>query len=603
MNKYVLVFFMTVIFAGAFSQDVEKNKALAQQYYNTGNFEKAAILYEELYDSEKNNYTYYTYLFNSLLKLNEYDKLEKIVKKQIKKQPDQNQYLIDLGFVYSQNNEAAKGAKLYQEAIDKLTPNENEIRNLAYKFISYRLNDYLVQTYEQGNKLFKDDTKFAYDLGDAFLKLNQPALAVANWLTVLDKNPNQMFRIQSSFSRNLNLEGFEEALEAELYKKIQEKPNNSQYPELLIWLFTNQKDFENALIQAKALDKKQKEDGYRILQLSANALNEKDYDAAISGYNYILSKGEDFRFYSNAKAQILKARKLKVIEENKYTVEDLNLLKADFENYIATYGKTAANSEAVLDLANLEANYLGNLDKGISLLEDLIDQIGLEKQKKNQIKLALGDIYILSGDVWEAVLLYEQVNKDEKDSPVGEDARFRSARLSYYNGDFEWAQAQLTVLKGATTELIANDALNLSLFIIDNLGLDTTTEAMEMYADAELLVIQNKDIEALAELDAIIKKYPNHALLDDILFQKAKINFKMKKYSEAEKQLLSLLSSFNEDILADNATFMLAELYETKLQDATKAQEYYEKIILDYSDSVLMVEARKRYRKLRGDNL
>lgn len=603
MKKYFLIFLISALATSVFSQEIEKTKALAQQYYNNGNYEKAAVLYEELFDSEKNNYTYYTYLFNSLLKLNEYDKLEKIVKRQIKKQAGQDQYLIDLAFLYMQNNQVAKGEKISQDAINNLSADEGRIRNLAYKFMSFRLNDYLVQTYMQGNKLFKDDTKFAYDLGEAYIQLNKPAQAAEYWLAFLDKNPNQMFRLQSIFSRNLSVDGFEDALETRLYMKIQEKPNNIQYPELLIWLFTNKKDFENALIQAKAIDKKLKEDGYRIIQLSFNAMSENEYDAAIAGYEYLIQKGENSRYYSSAKSQILRARKLKVTKENNYTAQDLNLLKADFEEYIKTFGNTAANAEAIIDLANLEANYLGNLDRGISLLESLIAQPGLKKETRNQTKLALGDIYILYGDVWEAVLLYEQVNKDERDSPLGEEARFRSARLSYYNGDFEWAQAQLLVLKGATSELIANDALSLSIFIIDNLGLDTTTEAMQMYAEAELLVIQNKHQEALDELDAILKKFPQHALSDDVLFLKAGIAVKMKKYIDAEKYLLTLLNTFDKDILGDNATFMLAELYETKLQNAEKAKEYYEKIVLDYSDSVLLTEARKRYRKLRGDKL
>lgn len=587
----------------ATAQDNDKNKALARQYYSSGNYEKAAVLYEVLFDTEKNNYSYYTYLFNSLLRINEYDKLEKIVKRQIKQNKGQDQYLVDLGYVYTQNNEAVKGEKIFEEAINNLTANEGQIKNIAFKFMSFRLNEYLVKAYEKGNKLFRDESKFAYDLGDAFLKMNKPEEAIESWLDFLDKNPGQDYRMQTVFSRNIDKEGFQDALETQLYSKIQEKPNNEIYPELLIWLFTNQKDFKSALIQAKALDKKKKEDGYRVMELAVNALNEEDYDAAILGYEYVIAKGEDFRYYNMVKSQLLKARKEKVIKENNYTTGDLTKLKTAYLDYINTYGKTAGNAEAINDLANLESNYLGNVTEGIELLENLLKQPGLDKKTKNQTKLALGDMYILAEDVWEAVLIYEQVNKDEKDSPLGEDARYRSARLSYYNGDFEWAQAQLTVLKGATTELIANDALSLSIFIIDNLGLDTTTEAISMFSDAELLLIQNKDKEALAALDGILQKFPNHVLSDDVLFQKAKISFKNRNYNDTEKFLTALLAAFGQDILADNATFMLAELYENQLNDNEKAKKYYEKIILDFSDSVLLVEARKRYRKLRGDQL
>ena len=602
MQKLLTILFL-LTFTFSFGQEVEKNKALARQYYSTGNYEKAAILYEELFNSEKNNASYYAYLFNSLLRLNEYDKLEKIIKKQIKKNSGNDSYLIDLGYVYSQNNDAEKAKKKYEEAIENLTANEGKIRSIAYKFISFRLNEYLVKTYEQGNKLYNNDTKFAYDLGEAYLKLNKPELAIKSWLQFLDKNPKQINRLQSTFSRNLEKDGFQDALETELYAKIQNKPNNTTYPEILIWLFTNQKDFESALIQAKALDKKQKEDGYRILQLAQNAMNEDDYEAAITGYEYLLTKGEEHRYYSYAQSEILKARKEKILTENKYTAEDLLALKSDYLVYIDKYGNTISNANTIKELATLEAKYLDNAKGGIDLIEALLNKPGLDKKMKNSLKLELGDFYILYGDVWEAVLIYEQVNKDERDSPMGEDARFRSAKLSYYNGEFEWAQAQLTVLKGATTELIANDALDLSVFIMDNLGLDTTTEAMEMFSDAELLMIQNKMNEAVNQLTSIEKKFPQHVLSDDILMKKAKIASLQRDYFKAEAYLLDLLAKHQEDILADNATFMLAEIYELHLKDAEKAKTYYEKIITDFSDSVLLVEARKRYRNLRGDQL
>jgi len=57
------------------------------------------------------------------------------------------------------------------------------------------------------------------------------------------------------------------------------------------------------------------------------------------------------------------------------------------------------------------------------------------------------------------------------------------------------------------------------------------------------------------------------------------------------------------DILADNATFQLADLYENILGDTTKAQELYEKVLLEYPGSLFVVEARKRFRRLRGDDI
>ena len=255
------------------------------------------------------------------------------------------------------------------------------------------------------------------------------------------------------------------------------------------------------------------------------------------------------------------------------------------------------------ELALLEAYYIHDMTAAISILNEAINLPNLPRKVKNEIKLDLGDFYVLDGDVWEATLIYAQVDKEEKDSPLGEDARYRNARLSYYKGEFEWAQAQLGILKGATTELIANNALELSVFIQDNLGLDTTTATMQMFANAELLHLQNKDEAALIKLDSILYRYPGHALSDDVLFKKASIAFENRNYEVAVALLKNLLQSHGDDILADNATFMLGDIYENKFNNPEMAMEYYKKIITDYSGSVLMVEARKRFRILRGDGV
>ncbi|MFT4644862.1 MAG: tetratricopeptide (TPR) repeat protein [Planctomycetota bacterium] len=600
---FIILFSIVAVYSFAQIKIVDKDEALATQYYSTGNYEKAVVLLEDLFNSKKNNRKYYAMLFNSLLKLNEYNQLEKIVKKQIRKYKGEKSFEIDLAYLYSQNNQAEKSQQLNLKIINSLQADDQEIRSVAYKYIRLNQSEYLLKTYEKGNKLFRDDSKFAFEMGEAFLKLGKQEQAIKYWLNFLEKNPNQLFRIQSLFTQNLTKKGFADAIETGLYEKIQVKPKDKAFPGLLIWLFTNQKDFKSALIQAKALDKKHKEEGSRIIRLAQTALQEDDYNSSIEAYQYLVEKGESNGYFKMAKSGILKARKQKVLKNNDYTNEDLLALKHDYEGYLETYGKSLANAKTIRELANLKANYLDDVSGGAELIESVLAFPNLKKKLKNELKLDLGDMYILKDDVWESVLLYAQVDKDEKDSPLGEDARFRNAKLSYYIGEFEWAQAQLLVLKGATTELIANDALDLSIFIIDNLGLDTSTRAIEMYSEAELMTIQNKYDSALLQLDKIMIQFPDHALEDNILLKKATIYSIQKEYAQAEKMLLKLLQSFSTDILADNATFMLAELYDYQLNDKIKAKAYYEKIIIDYSNSILLVDARKRYRILRGDSL
>ncbi len=228
---------------------------------------------------------------------------------------------------------------------------------------------------------------------------------------------------------------------------------------------------------------------------------------------------------------------------------------------------------------------------------------GLHPEAVAKAKLALGDYYLMNGDRWEASLLFSQVDKDFKEGQMGEYARYRNAKLSYYAGDFEWAQEQFKILKGATSKLISNDAIDMSVFILDNLGLDTTEVTLQMFAQADLLAFQNKYDEAITKLDSIKVLFPDHSLDDDVLYTKAQIYKKLRRTDEVISMYQAIIEKFPTEIKADNAIFELAELYETQLNDPEKAKPLYEKLFLDYSASTLAHEARMRYRILRGDEL
>jgi TolA-binding protein len=257
----------------------------------------------------------------------------------------------------------------------------------------------------------------------------------------------------------------------------------------------------------------------------------------------------------------------------------------------------------IIEYAKFEALYLNNLDKAISILEEVKVYAGLKPAIVSNIKLDLGDYYLIKNDIWEATLLYSQVDKAYKEGLLGERARYRNALLSYYRGDFEWAQQQFDILKSATSKLISNDAIDMSVFITDNLGLDTTAVPLQLYAESELLLYQNKFEETFAKLDQIIKEFPEHGLKDDILYLKARIYSKRKRYSDAILYYTQIIENHKEEIRCDNAIWELAELYQFNLKQLDKAQVLYEQLFLEFSNSTFAVEARKRYRELRGDTL
>lgn len=580
-----------------------RDETLANSYFEDGEIDKAAELYQSLWEKSNYDLKFYTPLYKCLLSLKKYDALEKVVQREIKKTSGAAQYVIDLGYLYSQIPDPVRAKEQYDKALKDVKPYEVAIRNLANAYEAYRLYDYVVATYEKGGKLVKNESYFSMELANAYMNKGDATNAVKYFLFNLEANPQNEQMIKNTVQTNSNEAKLLDQLETQLYGKVQKNTNSEQYIDLLTWVYIQNKDFEGALAQMKAWDKRKGENGQRVLEIARMAQTEGDYDNAIGGYEYVVNKGKDNGLYFEARTELLNCRKEKISKNLNYTQQDLLGLKNDYLAFINDNDRTFRTAQSMKDLADLEGFYLHDIQGGIALCNEIISMAGVAPKLRNQTKLSLGDFYLITGDVWESTLLYSQVDKDEKDSPLGEEARFRNARLSYYKGDFDWAQTQLEVLKSATSELISNDAIKLSVFIIDKLGLDTIATPMQMFSRAELLMFQNKDSDAVSTFDSIVKLFPGHVLVDDIEYAKAQMYVKHKDFDRAIPMLDDIIKNFKTGLRADDATFLLAEINEQQLHNKDKAMELYKSIITDYNSSLLVIEARKRYRLLRGDKI
>jgi len=576
---------------------------LAQRYFANGEYEKASVVYQKLYDKSKNNDFYFNRYIDCLIALEDYSNAEVILKKQIKNKPKDVQLYVTYGNLFERQLKDDKAKEQYEKAIKKMTKDQYVITRLANAFRNLTKYDYAIATYEKGGSLLKDKRIFSYNLGDLYRRKGDSPKMIDNYLNSLSSNPTRLNSLQTIFQRYLSDEEFEE-LQAQLYGRIEDEPDEIQYPELLTWVFIQRKDYRNAIRQAKSLDRKLDETGVRVFRIGGIAEKDDDYDAAIVAYEYIIEeKGLASGIYIDSKKASLSCKRKKVVEGFKYTEEDLRALEVEYETFINEFGKNKTTAPIIAELADLEAFYLNDREKAIALLTEMIAFPGLDQYVMARGKISLADFYLMEGEIWESTLLYSQVDKVFAEDILGHEARFRNAKLSYYAGDFEWAQTQFDVLKASTSKLIANDALDLSVFILDNLGLDSTVAALKLYSEADLLVFQNRFDEAFIKLDSLKTFYPGHSLEDDIFYTKSQIFYKQRDYTQAAEMLQTIIDNYPEGIRADNALYELALLYEQQLEDLDKAKELYETIFIEYSGSTFAVDARKRFRKLRGDDI
>ena len=605
MKKIFGFLFVMMCFVTVVSAQTTTDEQLAAQYFQNGEFDKAADAYEKLFDNTFNQY-YYNNLLQSLISAKDYKRAEKILKKIIKKNPNELKYNVDLGFVYNTSGDNNKAIKQFQEAIDNLTANPQQIYDLANAFTMRMQYDYATDVYLKGRKVMKTPTSFAVELAMMYELRGKYQEMIDEYLTLAETDANYIPVVQARLQAVLNNDKENkksQVLKTSLLRKSQKNPEVKIYSDLLMWYSLQTKDFELAFSQAKSIDRRYKDNGAKVYELTELCMSNTEYDIAIEAYRYLITKGEEGPYFLLSKVGLLNAKYLKVTSSIVYSKNDLTELEKEYTTFLTESGKNANTILLMKNLSHIYAFYSKEIEKAVTLLNEAIVLPGADKNILAECKLELADILLFSGEVWDATLLYSQVEKSFKNDPVGYMAKFKNAKLSFYIGEFDWAKAQLDVLKAATSKLIANDAMELSLLISDNIAEDSSTVALGYYAKADLLVYRNQYEEALITLDSTRLVGLTHPIFNVVLYKKAEIKIMQGLYKDADSLLQKYTDMYPNELLADDALFLQAQLNEVHLNDKVKAMILYQELIFKHPGSIYVVEARKHFRKLRGDQI
>lgn len=597
---------------------------LAIKYYQDGEFEKAKEIFKPIYDKNNSSYVY-VYYYQTLIELGEFKELEKLAKNQHKKFPRVQRYLIDLAYAYEVGGNTAKAIKEYEDAIKNIPNVEHSYRELYNAFLYKAKRDYAMETLLRGRKNLNNPKLFSKELTSLYLQLKLYDNIVDEAINLIADDDAKFLPTAEQNLQNLIMEdedGVRYAMiKTKLQQKIQKNPDNQSMISLLYWVLQLNKDYESALTLAKSLDRKRGNDGATVYTLARAITDNRDYDLAIEALNYVISKGEKSSYYFSAKYDILNIKYLKLISSYPIDLTAAKALEKEYQKVLNENGIHNGTSDVIHKYTHLLAFFVDKPDLAISVLDTAIHYSERDLQEKALYKLDKADILLHKGEIWDATLLYSQIDKDLPNDTIGHLAKFKNAKLSFYIGEFAWAESQLDILRAATTKLIANDAMYLSFVITDNLDdeeeeteddslshtlFDSNTShnlALRYFARADFLVFQNNDTEALKYLDSVLTIAPFGKLTDDVYYLKAQILIRQKDYFTAETLLKKIIETYSFDILADDATFLLAELYEYYMKDIPQAMEMYKKLLKDHSNSIYAVDARKRFRALRGDEI
>lgn len=587
----------------AFAQ--QSNEQMASFYYQNGEFDKAIELYEPLYQRTQNRF-YYQMLYESFLATERLKEAEKLAEKRLRQYPSEISLYVDLGQIQLRRGEKKKAEKTLLIAIEKLGNDSRQLSDLVQSFQNIRRPDLAVKAYLLQRERQRNPFAYVMELATLYQAMGDYESMTAEYFSLLDNSPGNMGSIQIALQKALSETSnpkLADGLRSTLVSRVQKDPNNRYYLDMMIWFSLQQKDFQFAWEQARAVDQRFPSQGEeQIFRVAAIAHNNSDYATAASCYRYLIGKGASNQYYFDSRVGELRVKFDRINRGYSISAPELTALKAEYQAALDELGKEPRTVPLMRNYAYLLAYYADDVALASDLLYDIIEMPQIKAQLRDEVKLDLGDLLLFSGSTWDASLLYSQVEKANKNDLLGSQAKFRNAKLSYYNNDFEWAKSQLDVLRASTSKLIANDAMQLSLLISDNMEVDSTFEMLELYAAADLDLYRNRLEEAWQGYESIAIRTLSHPLLDEVLLQKARIRIKQARYAEADSLLQHLVDFYPHDILADDALLLMAELNEDHLNNMERARSCYERILLDYPSSLYTDRARRRYNELKASS-
>ena len=577
------------------------DEKLAREFYYKKDYEKARDIYKNLYDNYK-QVSYFTQYADCLILTGDYEAAEKAYKSFLKSNPKNWKAHVDLAYVYSQQGDNPKAVKYLNKVIKDVPDTKNAIVEVSNLLRNRNFNDEAIALFERGASNPNINYKFYLEKAYTYNSMLDFENATDCYLMYLKENPEQYemvktrFRVMMMYDLNGNVD---DVIRMALLRKTQEDPENEEFSSLLMWYSLQQQDYELALMQLKALDKRGKGNYENdILYIAQIAGDNRQYDIAIEAYDYLLKKSEEGVFYFQATIGLIKMEYQKAVAEGNHDKAFYENLSAKIDGFLAKMGYSADVLQVIAVQADVLAFELGRYDEAKALLINALEMNLLPKSKA-ELKMKLADVYLLTDEVWEATLLYSQVEKSMKNEPIAHEARYKNAQLRYFIGEFEWANTALDILKAATSKLVANDAMTLSLTINDNLEYDTI--ALRRLAKADYYIYQRKYTLANQMLDSVAAYNPNEVSLPSVFYRKAKLAMNEGDYGLADSLYRRVYEGYADSYIADEALMEDALLLENQLDRKEDAMECYSKLFDYYTASVYVAQARKSYRRLRDE--
>ncbi len=570
---------------------------LAQRYFDDGEFDKAVVIFEQLYRRNKNDLRNTESLVACYQQLERFDDAERILLERTDGDRVLPAYQILLGYNYRLQGKEEEAERWFEAAISQIDQQPGLGYGIGYRFQRLVLLDKAEKSFLRAMAL-NPELDYSYQLANIYGEQGRIEDMFNTYLDMLQSGKgsrNRIMQIMEAFLGEEPQDTNNQLLRRLLLKKAQKQPDLI-WNELLSWLFALQGQFEPAFTQEKAIYRRSEmPDPERIMELALQSSVRNQVELSREMYRFVIEEETEPSIVLEAELNLLDLAQ-------KQQEADFEEIRESYQRLLEAYGVSDATLRLQIQYGRFLSQELNDHESAIRLLDEGLNMV---RSPRNQslLKMEKADIWVVQEEFNRALLLYSQVQLDHKNQALGQEARFRVAKTSFYKGDFEWAFNQLKILRGSSSQLMANDAMQLSLLISDNLWKDSTEVYLAKYARAELLSARKRNQEAIAILSELIGESKGQTIQDEALYFQGQLLERLGRYQEAADNYLQIIEGFSFQILSDDARYALGLLYEERLDRKEAAMEHYQYIIFNYPDSYYYPMARKRFRRLRGDDI
>jgi tetratricopeptide (TPR) repeat protein len=594
MMKCFLSLLMCFVFTVGFGQSED----LARNYLDQGDYEKAASIFGNLHKKNPGQQNWLLGYVETLQAMGKTEEAESVLKTYLTEVGEYPNIQIELGYLYQKQSDTLKAQEYYQKAIAQVKARPGFSYSVGNVFQKYGLLDLAVQTYETAQQI-EPRSNNTIQLARIYGEQSKYLEMFENYMDLIAENTSYFQILNRNFTQYITEDGNNAANVALRRVLLQRSQKNPEliFNQMLSWLFVQQEDYAKAFAQEKAIYQRQDLKSLnRIIDLALISKDKKELTAAEEMLHFAVEKASSQRELLSAERELLLVKQLMASTDEYEAIEEA------YARFIEKIGRNRDSFLIQKDFVEFFAYQKRDVVKALTQIE-LIASQDLYQQQTAELKLLQADLMVQDSKFNQALLLYTQVEKLIPNTDIAREARFKVAKTSYYRGDFDWALTQLKVLKSSASQLTANDAMELALLIKDNSQEDTLRTDLKLVAKADLLLFQNQPTQALTILEGVLEDYQSPSIVDEVLFRIAKIHLANQEVEKALLYLQRIIDDHSDEILADNANFLLGTLYMDELKAPDQAKPYFETLIFNHPDSIFFVDARKRFRMLRGDQI